>query len=277
MKLSKVMNQINSALNYPSIVFQDVSLFFDTAIAELNTTLHTSIPTVTEMIDAYKTNGLSYMPNLILLENRLDLIYPADDIVNGELFAIDPSRDQAVLKDRNYYFNPVLNKLYIIMDPEDPEQDRVFNNLLAYYISPMTGVPVNYKTITYGAHAYWQEYTPERDDECELATYLPDEWVLLWLIPYVCFKYTARDGGTAQTFAEELSEGFQQLQETYNVPDSVILSTVAGNLAYLNDVKENVNNLGIRVPTKAILPGMKHSRNTNAIFGSFYTRGGFYD
>ena len=44
MKLTDALSNINLALNYPALTYDDIKLYFDMAIAELNTTLHTSIP-----------------------------------------------------------------------------------------------------------------------------------------------------------------------------------------------------------------------------------------
>ena len=72
-----------------------------------------------------------------------------------------------------------------------------------------------FQAVAYGGSAAWVEISTAETYEAEFSHYLPDEWIMLWLIPYVCYKYTVRDGGTAQSFAEELTQGFQQLQDTY--------------------------------------------------------------
>ena len=54
MTLNTIIQHINLALNYPALAYQDISLYFDMAIAELNTTLHTAIPTVSDMLKLFE-------------------------------------------------------------------------------------------------------------------------------------------------------------------------------------------------------------------------------
>ena len=53
-----------------------------------------------------------------------------------------------------------------------------------------------------------------------------------------------------------VTQGFQQLQTSYNVPNTVQLSTVAHLPAYRKLVEDNLDNLRKEVPTRAIYQNM---------------------
>lgn len=253
MKLSECLNYINQALNYPALTYEDISLFFNSAVSELNTTLHTSIPTVSEMIVEFKQK-MSKEDDKVRIQSDPQL-YPDIYIFSGE----------------NYYYSPTEKVFYI----KDLSTNEYYSSSTLKGVYLRNNTPEYYFAVVYGNAPAWQRSDFESVTECELSEYFPDDWILLWMIPYVCYKYTVRDGGTAQTFAEELTQGFQQLQETYDVPEKVTLATYADKDAYHELVKKFMPILNIKVPTRAIYEDMKHSRNTNAIFGSFYDRGGF--
>jgi len=261
MKLSKCLQYINTALNFPAVTYLDINLFFDMAIAELNTTLHTAIPSVSDMIEAFRQNVSKYEANKIILEDD-----PADSNY------IIPSNPTDPLENEIPCYYDSEEKTFYILNKYSHEY--IPHKIVKAVFITSAGMHL-YQTINYGSTAAWAEVPMDPNYECDLDAYLPDDWILLWLIPYVCFKYTSRDGGTAQTFAEELAQGFQQLQETYDVPDKVLLATYADKDAYHSLAEDNLNNLNIYVPTMAIYENMKHSRNTNAIYGDFYDRGGF--
>lgn len=256
MKLSKTLNYINQALNYPALIFNDVSLFFDSAITELNTTLHTGIPLVTEMIEEFRQRLSKNTPKVTIAQNKDP--------------QFDPTIPSSAITHPKYYYN-ASTKLFYILDVITNTYQSA-KSLNGVYIR--NAKQEDYKAVVYGQNASWQIYDANVL-ECEFSEYFPDEWVILWLIPYVCFKYTVRDGGTASSFAEELTQGFQQLQDTYNVPERTILATVAEKEAYKSLVSENLANLNIYVRTRAIYEYMKHDRVINARFGSMYDRGGF--
>lgn len=261
MKLSELMKYINTSLNYPSLTYIDIDLFFDMAISELNTTLHTSIPLVKDMVKEFRQNMTKYEANKIILTANpedTDFIIPTDPV--------NP------LENNIQYYYSTEDKKYHVLDKYFNKYDT--HTIIKGVYVTKTGIRL-YQSFNYGYSAAWAEIPTNSQYEANLEDYLPDDWVILWLIPYVCFKYTARDGGTAQTFAEELTQGFQQLQETYNVPDKVLLATYADKPAYTSLVEQNLPNLNILVPTKAIYENMKHSRNVNAIYDNFYDRGGF--
>ena len=68
MRLTESINNINMALNYPALAYEDISIYFDMAIAELNTTLHTCIPTVSEMVKEFRRLASKPLPNQVVLD-----------------------------------------------------------------------------------------------------------------------------------------------------------------------------------------------------------------
>ena len=184
---------------------------------------------------------------------------------------------RAFTNNQKYYYALDTKKFYV----KEASGDTVYSErdeLLGFHLKDNVATnPIYYKAAIYGDEVFWVKQFNDVLLECEISDYLPDDWVLLWLIPYVCFKYTVRDGGTASTFAEELTQGFQQLQETYGIPSKVTLATYADKEAYTELVEKNLPNLDIAVPTQAIYESMKHSRIVNAVYGSMYDRGGFND
>ena len=256
MKLSEIINYINTALDYPALTYKDVDLFLDAAIAELNTTLHTSIPLVKDMVKEFKQLWLDYAPNKIRLT-----VDPANSDFNIPTIS------------GGAYFYSIPDKQFWVKNFSTGEYVGPFHKLQAIYIDAEK-LHI-YNTMVFGDSAAWVEVPTDPTFEADLEEYLPDEWIILWLIPYVCYKYSVRDGGTAQSYAEELTQGFQQLQESYDVPSTVLLTKYADRPAYKSLVEKHLPNLNILVPTRAIYGEMKHSREVQAIFGGFYDRGGF--
>ena len=109
----------------------------------------------------------------------------------------------------------------------------------------------------------------------DLASYIAKDWIMLFLIPYVCYKYSVRDGDTGLLFSEEFSQGFQQLQNSFSVPSTVILNEVVGEPAYSQVVLENLETLNKIVTTRAILEKYKTKRYLNAVYDDFYNHGGW--
>lgn len=263
MKLSDVIEYINIALNYPALAYNDISLYFDMAIAELNTTLHTAIPLVSKMVERYRDKITDFS------NTNDDVITLTSDpaLNNYEIPVSDTTTPETPY---DYFYCSADSKYYVKVSSEYVPHDKLTG------IRFLSTGPEVYEAIYYGSNtAGWVKNDILNITDCEISDYLPNDWVLLWLIPYVCYKYTVRDGGTAQTFAEELTQGHQQLQDTYDVPDKVLLATYADKAAYTEIVEKLLPNLDVYVQTQAIYPSMKHERNINAIFGSFYDRGGF--
>lgn len=267
MKLSKTIDYINTALNYPALTYRDLDLFFDMAIAELNSSLHIQMPTVSDMVDEFRRKMSKPEPNKVFLT--------VDPITDASIPTIGEGETHTGFTDAVYY--DVNDKMYYILNKyTSPKSYTAYKTVKGVYRDTTTGDYHVYTGVYYASSdAMWVEVPTDPTYECNLEEYLPDDWVLLWLIPYVCFKYTVRDGGTAQTFAEELSEGHQQLQDTYNVPSFIVLATYAGRPAYEKLVEDNLPNLNIVVPTRAIYTDMVHSRTVGEIHNNFFDRGGF--
>ena len=262
MRLTDTIQKINMALNYPALVYEDISVYFDMAIAELNTTLHINMPTVSDMVKDFRQLMSKTLSNQVVLT--------VDPQQNDFAIDIDPIAP-AGGNPKCYYDSNA--KVFNIWDNFKKEYVE-YSTIIGIYIRE--GNPEKYISAIYGTDVYWVAMN-ETEDDCDLSDYLTDDWVLLWLIPYVCFKYSVRDGGSAQTFAEELTQGFQQLQESYDVPDKVVLATYADRPAYTKLAEKYIDNLGMEVRTRAIYQGMKHARDINAIYGNMYDRGGFGD
>jgi hypothetical protein len=258
MKLNVIIDYINQALNFPNISYKDVSVYFDSAISELNTSLHIDMPLVSTMIADYR----HFLAKTI--KNKIHI--PVSDIETPiPVYDTEPSGNNIPI----YYYNSA-QRVYGVL-----KYGTYIYFYKLYAVSNPNGVITYYNTYNPGDNEpIWLE-SELNEFQFEMSNYMPDDWVLLWLVPYVCFKYTVRDGGTASVFADELNQGFQQLQDTYNVPEKTNLIGVAGKYAYTDIVKRCLPMLNVKVPTKAIYPYMKHDRAVSAIYGSEYDTGGF--
>lgn len=264
--ISDCVTRINQALNYPALTYVDVYHFFDQAVSELNTSLRINIPTFTEMI-AEHTFNISELFNTVVI--------PADItsktfFANGAVITTIPSDglsaptndDPAVVK---YYAasNYVERTFYIYKNGLWTPTDEVY------------GITENgdaYVAIAVGDDAVWRTTSFERQKEFSLTEYLPVDWLILFIIPYVCFKFSVRNGDNGALFSDEFTQGFQQLQTSYNVSNTVTLSTVAHLPAYRSKTAENLSNLNIRIPTRAITEDMRIGNSVKAIYG-----GGLFD
>lgn len=259
--LSDAIQRINMNLNYPAITFEDVSSFFDMAIADLNTSLHTEIKSVSNMIKEFR-HYTSKNINRILLTSEPDSSTVIEERESEELANMNATL--------TYYYNTT-TKLYGTKLGTtwtySPTLYGVYNKM---------GTPYFYKAVRYGTNAtFWITDATDNPLELNLLEYLSEDWITLYLIPYVCFKYSCRDGGTANVFAEEYTQGFQQLQNAYDVKENVLLATYAGKLAYVEDVEKHLPYLNVLVPTRGIYKEMKHDRAVVAQFGGVYDRGGW--
>ena len=243
--LSDCVSRINQILNYPSVTYEDISHFFDQAIAELNTTLHVAIPTVTEMVSEIPEPD--YTP--------LVKITGSEDIPTEK-----PSDAEGA-----YYLNTATGKFGVYVSGWN-YYDTI------YGISVSNGTPTVYTGIRIGTVAYWAPVNRDVTD-LNMVDYISTDWLILFLIPYVCYKYSIREGMDAGVFSEELTQGFQQLQEAYDVQETVRLNEVADKFAYRKLVLENINNLSKEVPTRAIYESMKTKRAIQATYQDFYNGG----
>lgn len=260
MKLSEFMNYLNSALNFPSIEINDVLVYLDMAVAELNTTLHTEMIPMSKQLEQYVKSKLKGT-KLISLSN--------DPSVDNDIF-VKETVDEIVPAGTKIYYDYVEKHYYILEKGNYVMCDSVLG---VYFRDAHT--KEYWSPYRVGSNAHWEFTDRTSADSYDLSEFLTYDWLMLWLLPYVCFKYTVRDGGSAQTFAEELTQGFQQLQDTYNVPETVNLATYADKEIYRDLVEEHLPNLNVKVGTRAIYESMKHDRNVLPEYGSMYDRGGF--
>ena len=148
--------------------------------------------------------------------------------------------------------------------PEHPYAIYIYDGEAKYY--KLSG--------SEGAY-YWGAVQAEDFESYDLTEYLPFSWWTLFVIPYVCFKYTVRDGDSGAHFMDEFSQGFQQLQTSYNVPNRVALSSVAHKHAYKKLVQERLPNLNAVVFTRAIYEDMHIDNGIMPVYGGFYETGGW--
>lgn len=261
--ITDCISRINQALNYPAISYDDVSHFFDQAIAELNTSLRIGLPLVSEM-RAEHTFKISDNPNCIFIPS--DAVLSSIDAVS-ELPEAPEDGDLPVV----FYVdsdNALNSVFYIYREGSWHTADVV------YGIKPDR---TSFQAIRIGnTAAAWVEVPYTYLKEFSLTEYLPTDWIVLFLIPYVCFKFAVRNGDGGELFSDEFTQGFQQLQTSYNVPNVVELTTVAHLPAYRELVKEHLNDLRITVATRAVTEEMRIRNGVQKINGvSVYDHGGW--
>jgi hypothetical protein len=258
--LDEVVSKINKRLNYPSFSFEDMDLFFDQAISELNTLLHIGVKPITKLVLDFTAAQLN-IPNVVLLssEPTSSTIIPTSD--NGGA---------------NLYYYDVSDKKYYVRTEGQTEYT-------AY--TELYGLVINYDYAAVVRNKYYQAWPvsdvpvwfPDRNHnplQFDLSKYLPVDWITLFLVPYVCAALATRDGGNANAFTDEFIQGFNQLKNNYDVPSFARLNEVAGDPAYTEDVSENINDVRffqIIVPTRAIKSFMRIPDGLEATY--FYTKG----
>ena len=262
--LNDCMQRINQTLNYPSVAYEDISHFFDTAISELNTILKIALPSVSEMVSNNSIDA-TMQENTVLLEEPIAQYIPTTPVV--------PTAAPG-------YGNPTFVKYY---DTRDPSSNSYYiwqlNEWRKY--DDLYGVCFNnfektaYKAISVGADSVWIKLDLNENPAFDLCKYMPFEWWILFVIPYVCFKFAVRNGDSGELYSSEFTQGLQQLQTCYDVPNFVTLSEVAGNPVYSSDVQNNLQNLLKTIPTKAITDSMRVGNAVQAVFGSIFDTGGW--
>lgn len=270
--LNDCLSRINVILNYISASYEDTYPYFDQAIAELNTSLRIALPTVSEMVAentfdickyANVVNLTNFEPEFAFVDsmqdlNSLDSVIPIPNIavvgtnLHDSIFAVRTGVNWA---SEEYW---TAKELYGISNPTDLFGDEQYYKVIL--LPPNT--------------ADWAKVTSNLR-EFDLTDYMPMSWWMLFVIPYVCFKLSVRNGDSGNLFVDEFTQGFQQLQSSYAVPSSVVLSTVAGLPAYTNIVQNNVANLNAVVPTRAITEAMRVGIGIQSVFGGFYETGGW--
>lgn len=256
--ISKLMNYVNAALNYPTATFDDIKLFLDQSISEINTELHTSIISIDEMTEN-KMNEFNNLNNLISL---------TDYEIQNEL----PVSKTVPSPKVKYYYDSTHHQFGVLDNNEYTYYDEL------YAICP--NLPDNiYKAVANNAIGYWANAALMSPKELDLEEYLPNSWITLFVIPYICYKYSVRDGDTGRLFSEEFAQGFAQCRKSYNVPKDVDLISVIGIPAYKQDLTKNLENLkagkSVRVPTRAITEAMKNAYVEEAHYSDGFYNGGF--
>lgn len=255
--LNDCMKRINQILNYPSVAYEDISHFFDHAIAELNTILKIAIPSVSEMI-SNNTLDTSLQENTVLLTAR-----PTNTVSIPYVSTIPteaPGPEQA-----NYVYysanaSMLDRKFYVWNGSEWNPYDTLYGVLFegaqktAYVATPI------------GIAAYWVETPIKRTLDFDLCEYMTMDWWTLFIIPYVCFKFAVRNGDGGELYQTEFTQGLQQLQTSYDVPNFVTLQEIAGNPVYTEIVKNNLANLSQKTPVRAITDSMRVGNAIGAIF-----------
>lgn len=258
--LDDCIANINQVLNYPSVSYTDISHFFDQAISELNTELQIGLRPISEI---YKqaTFNINNLEHFVMLSSPPDQIVPTEPTING-------NRQQV-------YFDSEDGKIHYLKgtDTEYTTTSVLYGIYTEFKDKEI--VKQLYITVTIGGYAYWTPYAHVPTREVNLLDYLPYDWVTLYLIPYICFKYAVRDGDVGANYLEDMQQGFQQLQKGYNVPSFVMLNEQAGKIAYRQDVADNLPKLNIKIPTRAIYDDMKTDRIISAQYGSMYDNGGW--
>ena len=257
--INNCMTRINQALNYPSISYEDVSHFFDQAVSELNTSFRISIPLVSQMISEHTFKIQDH--NVVLLNKD-----------PGSLITKVSSKPTASDNSPPVYYKGISNLNYVFyvktLNNEYEERSEVYGYIPAEgkaYCA--TAVDAN--------TAFWFKIDSESLSSFSLTEYLPAEWLVLFVIPYVCFKFSVRNGDGGVVFNDEFIQGFQQLQTSYNVPNSVQLCKVAHLPAYRNLVKENIHDLNKTVPLRAVTEDMKSTNFIIPQYSSTHSVGGW--
>lgn len=263
--IDEVVQRINQVLNYPSVSYEDVYHFFDHAIAELNTVLKTDIPSVSDLIAAHRIDTTLQL-NTVLLPERP--VGNTDDI---------PTVTELDIENCTYdyfYHVPAGNIVKGTFYVRQTDGTYVnYDSLYGIYVSEFS--KETYVTVPVGSAAYWSVTDSKITLEFDLCDYMPSDWWTLFVIPYVCFKFSVRDGDDGALYSTEFTQGLQQLQTSYDVPNTVTLSKVAHLPAYADEVKNNLNNLAKRTVTKAITYDMRVGNAIAPLFDTSMTTGGW--
>lgn len=266
--LTDCMARINQVLNYPALTYGDIYHFFDQAIAELNTNLRIALPSVSEMRSEH-TFDITEQEGFVRIATSDEL---TDDIPDYRTINDLPAATDLIVKYAYVCEEYRLGRTFYKHDGDDWKK---VDTLYGMYVdadgnlSTYTAVPVNTES------AYWVPVDKTHVTEFELTEYLPIDWWTLFIIPYVCFKFAVRNGDSGELFVDEYTQGYQQLQSSYNVPNTVKLTTVAGKPAYAKLVKQNLANLNITVFTRAIYESMRVGNGIASVYGGFYETGGW--
>lgn len=257
--INYLLQRINSALNYPSATVEDVLYFLDQSMSELNTTLHIQLPTFSEIINDYRQKLATQGKDSSVLLTEPEIGLHITVIADESLPPVNTSL-------RYFYF--LKNHTFYILRRNEYIPVRELFGVIYETARKFKAVVYSEDTII------WTE-TNFNPLFAVVSDYLPEDWLLLFTIPYTCAKYSIREGGTAAMFTEEFTQGFQQLQNAYNVPSKVLLQNVAGLPAYTNIVQKYLPRLHVEVPVRAITLGMLRDRTSIVGSAPNHDAGGF--
>lgn len=252
--LRTTLNQINMALDFPSITIQDTQLYFDQAIEDLNSELHIAIPSITELVSSFGRK----------VSKTRDIISITSTDITVEIPTVERLEDATT--------NVVLNQ----------EDSSFYYKKNDKYIKANELYGINLETQKeYKAYAaasslgYWT--LSEKDYlDIDLNDYLPTSAIVLYLIPYICAEYASKSGGNASLFNDKFTEGFLQIVKSYDIPSFVNLVDVAHLPAYHDLVIKHGSKLDTEVSTRAIYEDMKVNKTFHRESLEFYDRGGFF-
>lgn len=256
--LSDCMERINQALDYPAVEYSDISHFFDQAIAELNSALRIGIKPISYILK-------HYVPNILKESNAIS-------ISEAESKSSIPAYTANTLpNDCKYYFDTERKQFGLKRDSDFTYYNKIYGYISDYSVKARTFASTYYTS----EMILWTEYNTDPLLSIDLTNWLPVDVIILFIIPYVCHKFRLREGGEGNIFREEFVQGFQQIQTSYDIPNTVPLISVAGKTAYIEDVETNINNFNIEVPVRAIYDSMKIGNAVKPVYGGFYESGGW--
>lgn len=254
--LGEVLTKINKKLNYPSLSFDDVDVYFDQAISELNTLLHISIDPISTIKEAY-VNNLLDKNNIVRLAT-----HPLNS--SGINIPTTPGNNNA----NEYYYDAVEDE-YMIKNTGGTydAHDIIYGE----YIDPTTQESIWVQPFLYGNTPKWYPSAIADPMSLNVLHFMPMDWWILFVVPYVAAAYAAKDGGNVVLFNDEFAQGFIQLRTNYDIQQRVKLSEVMHLPAYkaivddvLQDSKQLINLPNLEVITKAITESMRIPDNLEA-------------
>lgn len=259
MTLSEVINYIDKALNYPAVSVEDIDLYFNQAFSEINTQLHLSLPSLEDM-RREAMEKLASKHNIVngttepLPDNRFTTALSTDTVPDNAYYYLTDTQ-KFKFKGNSY------EKLYYIFFDTLRKKYRLYEATI----------------VDDGAGATWFEIY-ENPSDVDMEDYLPKDWLFLFIIPYVCFKQAVKDGDQGILFNQEMSIGFNQLRDSYHIPEKVLLKDVIHLPAYrgyAKSLEDGVVNWYQWIPTRAIYDIYKIPRAVGSVYQDFYNKGGW--
>ena len=252
--LAEVLNKINKKLNYPSLSFDDVDVYLDQAISELNTLLHINIDPISVIKEKYVNN-----------------VFDKDNIVrlgSNPLTNVNIPTTPGVNNVNDFYYNSQKDEYMI----KNTAGEYIAHEIIyGEYIDPTTLQSTWVQPFLYGTTPKWYPSTISDPTSLNVLHFMTLDWWILFVVPYVCAAYAAKDGGNAVLFNDEFAQGFMQLRTNYDIQQRVKLSEVMHLPAYkeivdevLNDPKQLIDLPNLEVITKAITESMRIPDNLEA-------------